>query len=304
MGAFPLVIGNVPHRRWSGGPAGLLLCLPCLVVLAVFVYWPTIRTAYLSLHSTDLFGRPTRFVGGANFAALVTDPALRQVLVTTLVVAALSTALATGAALAAALLLRTATPRGGRIASLVLSLPFAYSTAAASATFAALFSPAVGVIAQLCTSFTGGPGPGWLTNPFWAVAAIVVATAWYEFGFTLLVLLAALSRLDREVLEAAALDGAGELRTAWAVVVPALRPSLLFVVVTQTVTGLQIFTQVQVITKGGPGNATHTIVYELYQRAFGEGLPQYGIASSLALLLLVAVVAITAAQFRLTRSWT
>jgi len=106
------------------------------------------------------------------------------------------------------------------------------------------------------------------------------------------------------VLEAAALDGAGELRTAWAVVVPALRPSLLFLIVTQTVTGLQIFTQVQVITKGGPGDATHTIVYELYKRAFGEGLPQYGIASSLALLLLVAVVAITTAQFRLTRSWT
>lgn len=297
------MIGNVPTRRRAGGSAGLLLCLPCLLVIAVFVYWPTIRTMYLSLYSSDLFGRPTRYVGGANFAALITDPTLRQVVVTTLVVAALSTTLSTGAALVAALLLRTAAPRGSRIASVVLSLPFAYSTAAASATFAALLAPVVGVIARLSMTVTDDPGSGWLTNPFWAVATIVVATAWYEFGFAFLVLLAALSLLDRDVLEAAALDGAGELRTSWAIVVPALRPSLLFLVVTQTVSGLQIFTQVQVITKGGPGNTTHTIVYELYKRAFGEGLPQYGIASALALLLLVLVVGITAAQFRATRSW-
>jgi sn-glycerol 3-phosphate transport system permease protein len=279
----------------------LLLCLPCLIALAVFVYWPTVRTAYLSVHGSDLVGRPTRFVGGANFAALATDPTLRQVVVTTLVVAGASTALATGLALIAALLLGTVAPRGGRIVTVLLSLPFAYSTAAASATFAALFTPVIGLVTRGFMAVTGSAGPNWLTSPFLAVVAIVIATAWYEFGFAFLVLIAAMSLLDRSVLEAAALDGAGELRTALGIVVPSLRPSLLFLVVTQTVTGLQIFTQVQVITRGGPGDATHTIVYELYNRAFGGGFPQYGVASALALVLLVAVVAVTGAQFRLTR---
>ena len=113
------------------------------------------------------------------------------------------------------------------------------------------------------------------------------------FGFAFLVVLAALSRVDRSMLEAASLDGAGEWRSAWAIVVPAIRPSLLFLVVTQTIAGLQVFTQVQVLTRGGPSGATTTLVYELYQRAFGTGLPQYGQASTIALTLLLLVVLVT-----------
>ncbi|WP_433282313.1 carbohydrate ABC transporter permease [Pseudonocardia xinjiangensis] len=294
------MLGNVPHATAPGRFAGPALIAPCLLLLTVFSYWPTLRSAYLSVHGTDLLGRPTRYVGAENFLRLLTDADLRRVLVTTLAIAAISTALATGAALGAALLLRRAAPSGGRLVSLVLSLPFAYSAAAASATFAGLFTPVVGVLDRTLAE-VGIGSPGWLASPASAIASIAVTTAWYEFGFAFLVLIAASSRLDAEILEAAALDGAGEWRTAWSVVVPALRPSLLFLVVTQTITGLQIFTQVQVLTRGGPGNATHTLVFELYQRAFGGGFPQYGIASALSLLLLVLVVIITAAQFRFAR---
>ncbi|MFD1523462.1 sugar ABC transporter permease [Pseudonocardia yunnanensis] len=294
------MLGNVPTPLSRNRFAGPLLMAPCLVLLALFAYWPTAQSGYLSVHGSDLLGRPTRFVGAENFERLGSDPELRRVILTTVLIAVLTTALATGAGLAAALLMRGAAPRGGRVASLVLSLPFAYSTAAVSATFAGLFAPAVGILDRTL-AVAGIAGPNWLASPASAIAAIVITTAWYEFGFTFLVLVAAISRLDREVLEAAALDGAGEVRTAFSIVVPALRPSLLFLVVTQTVAGLQIFTQVQVLTGGGPSDATHTLVFELYQRAFGGGSPQYGTASALALLLLVLVVLATAAQFRLAR---
>jgi sn-glycerol 3-phosphate transport system permease protein len=276
------------------------MVLPCVVLMLVFAYRPVARSIQLSLYGSNLLGQPTTFIGADNYVALVTDPAFRQVLLTTATIAALSVVLATGGALAAALPLRSATHRARPVVSLLLSLPFAYSAAAASAAFAGLFAPAVGTLNRVLAD-VGVAGPAWLESPAWAVVSISVATAWYEFGFAFLVLLAALSQVDREMLEAAALDGAGEWRTAWSMIIPAIRPSLVFLIVTQTITGLQVFTQVQVLTRGGPAGATTTLVYELYQRAFGEGLPEYGAASTVALTLLVLVLAVTVLQFRINR---
>jgi len=163
-----------------------------------------------------------------------------------------------------------------------------------------MLSPVVGTLDQLLDAVSVA-GPDWLGSPAWAVISISVATAWYEFGFAFLVLVAAMNHLDTEVLEAAALDGAGAWRTAVSIIVPALRPSLIFLITTQTVTGLQIFTQIKILTDGGPGDATHSLVYELYDRAFGNGLPQYGIASALALLLLALVLAVAGVQYALGR---
>ena len=272
------------------------MVLPCVVLLAVFAYRPVLASVGLSLFGSDILGRPTRFVALEHYAALYTEPNLRRMVLITLAIAALSTALAIGAGLAAALPLRRA-GRGAGAVSVLLSLPFAYSAAAASAVFAGLFAPAVGTLNEVLAGL-GVAGPAWLQSPGWAVISIALATAWYEFGFTFLVLLAALQALDPEPLEAAALDGAGEWRTAWSVILPVIRPSLFFLVVTQTISGLQIFTQVQVLTRGGPSGATSTIVYELYQRAFGEGLPDYGSASAIAITLLLLVLVVTVVQFR------
>ncbi|GAA1577863.1 sugar ABC transporter permease [Dactylosporangium maewongense] len=279
------------------------MVLPCLALLAVFHYWPLLRGALFSVYASDLLGNPTRFVGAQHYVELATDPGLRQVLVTTAAVAALSVVLAVGGALLAALPLRRAARRPRAVASLVLSLPFAYSAGAASAVFAGLFAPAVGTVNAVLAG-VGVAGPDWLQSRGWAIVSVSVATAWYEFGFAFLVLLAALTRVDPGIIEAAALDGAGEWRTNWSVVVPAVRPSLLFLVVTQTVSGLQIFTQVHVLTKGGPGGGTSTLVYELYLRAFGSGLPDSGLASTLALLLVVLVLAVIGLQFVASRRWT
>jgi sn-glycerol 3-phosphate transport system permease protein len=273
------------------------MVLPCVVLLAAFAYRPVLASVELSLFGSDIVGRPTRFVGLEHYAALFTEPDLRRMVLVTLAIAALSTALAIGAGLSAALPLRRA-GRGAGVISVLLSLPFAYSAAAASAVFAGLFAPAVGTLNEVLAGL-GVAGPAWLQSPGWALISIALATAWYEFGFTFLVLLAALQALDPEPLEAAALDGAGEWRTAWSIILPAIRPSLLFLVVTQTISGLQIFTQIQVLTRGGPSGTTSTIVYELYQRAFGEGLPDYGSASAIAITLLVLVLVVTVVQFRL-----
>ncbi|MBA2813068.1 sugar ABC transporter permease [Streptomyces sp. KM273126] len=278
------------------------MVLPCVGLLLVFAYWPVVRGVVLSLYGNDLLGDPTRFVGLDQYTELFTDPELRRALLTTVVIAGLSVLLSVGGALAAVLPLRRAARRPRAVVSVLLSMPFAYSAAASAAVFAGLFAPAVGTLNQVLAHL-GVTGPEWLRSPEWAILSVSIATAWYEFGFAFLVLLAAMTQLDQHVIEAAALDGASGLRLARSVIIPMLRPSLIFLLVTQTVSGLQVFTQVQVLTRGGPADATSTLVFELYQRAFGEALPHVGSASALAVVLLLLVLLITAIQFRVLRRW-
>ncbi|MEV6587150.1 carbohydrate ABC transporter permease [Streptomyces acidicola] len=278
------------------------MVLPCVGLLLVFAYWPVVRGVVLSLYGNDLLGDPTRFVGLDQYAELLTDPELRRALLTTVVIAGLSVLLSVGGALAAVLPLRRAARRPRAVVSVLLSMPFAYSAAASAAVFAGLFAPAVGTLNQVLAHL-GVTGPEWLRSPEWAILSVSIATAWYEFGFAFLVLLAAMTQLDQQVIEAAALDGASGLRLARSVIIPMLRPSLIFLLVTQTISGLQVFTQVQVLTRGGPADATSTLVFELYQRAFGEALPHVGSASALAVVLLLLVLLITAIQFRVLRRW-
>jgi sn-glycerol 3-phosphate transport system permease protein len=271
--------------------------VPAVLLLGVFVLRPLVRTADLSFYASDIIGNPTRFVGLENYVELLTDPGFLRVTVTTIVIALLGTALATVSALGAALLLRRGLP-GGAFFSIVLSLPFAYSAASASAVFAGLFAPSVGIL-NVVLGGVGIDGPAWLSEPVAAIGAVSVATGWYEFGFAFLVLTAAVRAVPPEVIEAAQLDGAGGWRLAARILIPIMRPSILFLTVTGTISGLQTFAQIQVLTRGGPGGATTTFVFQLFQLAFGNGTPDFGRASVVAIVLVVIVTAVTILQFRL-----
>lgn len=292
--------GNVPplhsraKRRTGLGP---WLIVPALALMVIFLYRPLVSTLGLSARGTDLIGNPTGFVGLENYQELVTDPASRTVLLTTLALTLGSTVLAIAGALAAALPLRRRIPGRG-VFRILLSMPFAYSAATAATCFAGLFAPSVGTLNHVLSWF-GVTGPDWLQSPPLAMLCVVVTTAWYEFGFAFLVLIAALQAIPGEVLEAAELDGASGWRLVRSVIIPLISPSLFFLAVTETINGLQLFTQVQVLTRGGPGNSTTTLVVELYQRAFGGGLPDYGRASAVATVLIALVLLVTGVQFLL-----
>ncbi len=286
-----------PTVRWRRNGVGPWLVLPTAALLAVFVFRPLVRTVQLSTYASDLIGNPTRFVGLGNYTSLLSDPDFLHTVVISVVIALLGMFLATFGALCAVLLLRRRLAGGGFF-NVVFSLPFAYSAASASAVFAGLFAPSVGVL-NIILGGLGVTGPHWLASPAAAVWAIAVATAWYEFGFAFLVLTAAVRDVAPEIIEAAQLDGAGGFRLAARILVPIMRPSILFLVVTQTITGLQSFAQIQVLTRGGPAGATTTLVYRMYQLAFGNGTPDFGRASVIAIILILIVTVITALQFRL-----
>lgn len=282
-------------RRRNG--IGPWLLVPAFVLLGFFVFWPLVRTAQLSGYASDIIGNPTRFVGLGNFVDLGVDPAFLRTVVVSILIALLGMILATATAVGAVLLLRSA-PRGRGLFTVVFSLPFAYSAASASVVFAGLFAPSVGAL-NVVLSWVGVSGPAWLGDSAAAIWAIAIATAWYEFGFAFLVLTAAVRTIPAEIIEAAQLDGAGGGRLAVQVLVPMMRPSILFLVVTQTITGLQSFAQIQVLTRGGPAGSTTTLVFRLYQQAFGNGTPDFGRASVTAIVLMVIIAAITLTQFRL-----
>ncbi|MFJ9893524.1 carbohydrate ABC transporter permease [Streptomyces sp. NPDC091280] len=284
-------------RRWRRNGIGPWLALPALLLLGTFIFRPLLRSVELSAYASDILGNPTRFVGFGNYVSLLTDPDFLYTVFISALIAVLGMVLATGSALVVVILLR-AHLLGRGLFTIIFSLPFAYSAASASAIFAGLFAPTVGIL-NIILSGIGVDGPEWLSRPTAAIWAIAIATAWYEFGFAFLVLTAAIRDVPPEVIEAAQLDGAGGFRLASRILVPIMRPSILFLVVTQTIAGLQSFAQIQVLTRGGPAGATTTFIYRLYQLAFGNGTPDFGRASAVAIVLILIVALITLIQFRL-----
>lgn len=294
--------GSVTSAQSTGRPGlgrervlSLALLLPSLVVFALFLFWPLVRTFQLSTTGQDLFGRANRSVGLDNFKAVLHDPEFTQVLGVTAGYVLLTVLPSILLALVVALLLQH--PLGGlRLLRSAFALPFAYSVAAASVVFAALFNPAIGIANYLVTSLGFAP-VNWLTQPGTALISIAITTIWMSLGYNMLVLLAGIGGVDEQLYEAARLDGAGTLRIAWSITIPMITPTLFFLIVVDTITALQSFGQIHLLTRGGPTGHTTTLVYWIYHTAFANGASDYGTGSAQAIVLLAVVIAVTAIQF-------
>lgn len=170
------------------------------------------------------------------------------------------------------------------------------SVAAASLGFLALFG-STGVINSMIGRFGIRP-IGFLTDPKWAFFTVTLVTIWTGLGFTLILLCAAIDGVDQEILEAARIDGASEARIQWSIVLPLITPTLFYIAVTTCIEALQAFAQINILTKGGPGQATTTITYNIYTAAFNAGSANFGIASALGVVLFLFVFVLTLLQFR------
>lgn len=274
----------------------LVFLVPSLVVFALFIFWPLVRSFRLSLYASDLLGQPTIFVGMANFRQVFTAPGFTRVLLTTFLYVLLTVIPGILIALALALLLHNRLP-GMRIFRTAFAMPFAYSVATASVVFGtALFNPAIGILNYLL-DLLGLDPVQWLTRPGVALVSVAMVTVWMAIGYNLLVLLAGLGGIPEDVYEAARLDGARGPRMLRAITLPMLTPSLFFLVVVSTIQSLQSFGQIYILTRGGPNAATSTLVYSIYDNAFANNNSKFGLASAQAIVLLVIVLVITALQF-------
>ena len=275
--------------------AAYLFLAPTLIVLAIFVYLPVFTSFQLSLNRVAPFGGRMIFVGFENYVRLLTSPDYwNSVRVTFLFVLGV---VPFGMFLAVLLAVALSYPvrRLSSLHRLLIFVPVVISSAVAGVLFRWLYHPVVGYI-NYWLSLVGIEGPNWLADPKWALVGVILATMWKEFGFNVIIALAGVQAIDNALYDAAKVDGAGTWQRLWRITLPLLTPTLFFLLIINVIHSFEAFGQIDVLTQGGPGRATTTMVYSIYRDAF-VGTPQRGLASAQAYLLSLVVIAMSFIQF-------
>ena len=271
------------------------LVAPQLAVTIVFFFWPAFDSLRLSLYRASPFGDRLIFVGLGNFQRLLSDPAYFRSVATSF----LFSALVTVVGLAFALLLASlanAKIRGLAVYRTLLLWPYGIAPAVAGVIWLFVFHPSFGVLPYLL-SFVTAYQFNWFLKGWVALALIVVAAIWKQFGYNLAFYLAGLQAIPGSVLEAASVDGAGPIRRFFAITFPLLSPVTFFLfTLNMTFSFFDTFGLVHAVTQGGPGDATSILVFRAWKDGF-EGL-QLGYSAAQSVILMLLVVALTAAQFR------
>jgi multiple sugar transport system permease protein len=291
---------RVTATRRSQARTAWLLATPFLLLFAVFMLGPVLASLFMSvtdMRSTDLRNPfAVNFTDIGNYMDVLGDPLFRKVAVNTAIFVLVGVPLTMVLALAAAVGLNGITRLRGFF-RLGYYLPVVTSIVAVAVVWRFLLQPDTGPINQLLGVF-GIDGPDWLGSTTLALPTLIVMAAWRNLGYLMVIFLAGLQTVPRELLEAAEVDGAGRWQRFRYVTLPMLRPVLLFGAVITGIGYLQVFEEPFVMTRGGPLDSTRSIAYYVYdQFSFGN----YGFAAAASYVLFVAIVALTAVQFRIMR---
>jgi ABC-type sugar transport system permease subunit len=283
-------------RRVS--PTPYLFLLPALLLFFLFRVYPLINGLWLSFTSARLGRAEYTFVGLANYTRLLEDDRFLLSLVNT----AVYTVASTVPILALPLVIAVALNRGVVLKTLLRGaffFPFTLSVVTVGLTWLWLLDPVVGPFNYYLRQL-GVPVRSVLADPATAMWGIVLTSVWWVTGYYLVIYLAGLQDIPRHLYEAAAIDGANAWRSFWSITVPLLRPVFLFEFVIHIIGSFQIFGQVFVMTQGGPGDATRTVVQHLYETAF-QNLFHFGSASAMAWVLFAVILVFSILQFRILR---
>lgn len=271
---------------------------PALVGLCLFTIIPVVLSIVMSFFDWPTFGERT-FNGGANYGRLLDDPnflpALRNSLVFTVlyvptnIILSLILAIGLGPRI-----------RGRGALRVLFFIPVVTPMVANVLVWKMLLQPQ-GLFNGVATSWFGIELPNFLADKNWAMIMVVVMSVWQGLGYNMLIFSAALEQLPDTVLEAAAIDGATGWRVTWGIILPMISPSIFFAAVMTMITSLQVFAQPQLLTGGGPGNATQPLVMWIYNQGFK--FQDLGLAAAGAWILFALIIAITAVQFAAQKKW-
>lgn len=270
--------------------------LPSLLVFAVFVVYPFAKTLVMSMYATSNTGDLVKFVGLGNFQVLFRDPTYVKVLVNTLIYVAVTVPLT----MVISLLLAVLTAKDRRLMGLfrtIFSSTMGISVASAAVFWRLLFNPSSGFLNALLGAL-GLQGVGWLTDQNVALGAICAVTVWMNLGLAYLVLLGGIKNIDDSYYETVDIVGGGFWYRLRKVTVPLLSPSLFFVLTISVIGAFQSFGLIDMLTSGGPNNATNLLVYRLYKDAFVNF--RYGMAAAEGMVLFALIVGISLLQMKLT----
>jgi sn-glycerol 3-phosphate transport system permease protein len=270
----------------------LILIAPNLILLAMWTYWPFFHAFFLSMTNWNPLTPTWKFVGIDNYVKLLTNPLFWQITRNTLLFAVGTVGIGLSISLGLALLLNQ--PLSGLpIWRFVYFSPHITTSAAIALVWSSIYDPQTGVLASLSVWLnTKIPNP--LLSPIWVLPAVMLVAIWKGLGFSTVVFLAGLQNVDKTLKEAAAIDGANAWQVFRYVTFPALSPITNFLVVIGLMNAIKTFDIIAVMTGGGPANASNLYVYQIYKEAFD--FLRMGMASALAIIMLVIIVTLTLIQ--------
>ncbi len=280
------------NRARRDGLVGYAFVGPFLLVYAAILVVPLLMGIIISFNNADLFGRRD-WIGLANYAQALGDPVLHQAFWNTLTLTLLIVPPLTAIALVLALALNRSTRlaavlRGVFFSSLVLSVTIV------TLIWRFILTPDAGLVA-VGLQAAGQPPIPFLSDPDLVIPALAMATLWWSLGFPIMLFLAGLQQVPGDIYEAAALDGASRWTVFRRITLPSIRRTLLLVIMLQTAAQLQIFGQAQLLTGGGPGGASRTIVLYIFEVSFGRW--ELGYATAIAELLFGMILLVTLLQY-------
>jgi len=267
-----------------------------VIIIGLFGVAPIVWSIVLSFQSNDLV-TPGTWVGFANYAALFKDPMFAASVRRTIIYTLLFVPIVTVVALALAVALDRRL-RGMRFYRTAVFAPVVTSTVATAIMFNWLLDPDFGIVNAALVKL-GLPAQGFFQSPSQALYCIVAMTVWGWLGFAVIIFLAALQGVPKELMEAAAIDGATRWRAFRRVQLPMLGPATLFLVIWLSINALQLFDEIYVTTRGGPLQATTVVVYYLYVQAFQ--LFEAGYATAIAYILFLGILVLTVVQLLIGR---
>ena len=275
---------------------------PAVIVLGVFFFLPVLAALAMSVTDFDLYALSDsanlRFVGLQNYGRLLSEPLFWKALGNTLYFVVLGVPLSIGASLGAALLVNSKVARFRNFFRTVFFAPVVTTLVAVAVVWRYIFHTRYGFLNYGLSEFGIGP-IDWMGDPHWAMPAIVILAVWKNFGYNMIILLAALQGIPEDLYEAARIDGASGWQLFRHVTLPSLAPVLMLVSIL-TMTGyFQLFAEPYVMTEGGPLQSTLSVLYFMYEEGFKWW--SLGRASAVAFLLFVLMFAVTVVQLRIGR---
>ncbi|MGX5681193.1 carbohydrate ABC transporter permease [Schumannella luteola] len=300
--ATPAAADTRSRRRRGDGLAALGFLSPSLVGFALFVLAPAAGVILLSFFNWNLLS-DGRFIGLDNFVRLFSDPRLLAVYGSTAYMAFAILAVNVTIGLLLAVLLETRMPRWLRgFFRLSFLFPFVVSSSAVALIWRFLLNKDLGLVNFWLGEWFDISRIDWLGSSAWAPVSVIIVSSWKTLGFSILVYIAGLQSIPNEIREAAIVDGTNAWQRFWRITLPLLSPTVFFLIVINTINAFQLFAEPRVLTTGGPGDASRTIVQYIYDTAFGSF--DLGYASTIGITLLLVLIVLTAIQFRVSRRWT
>jgi len=273
-------------------PLGMALAAPYVVFLAVVFAYPLGLAVYMSFHRYFFtapgvqVARP--FVGFDNYKAALSDPAVQRSFLNVIEFLVINVPLTVVLSLVLASSLNGAV-RGRTFLRVAYYVPYVTASVAVVAVWLFLFS-SDGIVNQVLGPLA--PSPSWLVNSTLAMPVIAIFVTWKQLGFFILLYLAALQNVPKELYEAASVDGAGKFRSFMSVTVPGVRPATTLVVILATITGANLFTEPYLLTNGGgPDGASSSPVFVMYQKGIEQGAPD--VAAAIGVILVIGVLVIS-----------